>query len=336
MTTGGTARHPLAIAAYVVVLFILSFLLVRELLDTDDDTATRTQIALGTVIEMQVRGMQRDEADRAMTAAFQEIHRIDTLFSTYIPDAPVWKLNRAGGEAMSVPDELLALLHICNNVRLMTHGAFDIAVDALVQVWGFDSGNATVPESGRLQQALDASGWRHVEMLDDGRVRLNAGAGLNFGAIAKGYAVDKAIAVLRSYGVIDGLVNAGGDVHAFGSPWTVGIQDPRDTRALSAAIRLENRSAATSGDYERYFEENGFRYHHIFDPVTGQPARGCRSVTVLARDNTTADAIATAVFVMGPSKGMDFLLQNENIEGMIIDDRGEILTTPGFDNLLSR
>lgn len=324
------------LAAYLVVVFIISFIVVREWGGPADEERVRTQIAMGTVIEMQIRGMDVEAADRAMTAAFAEVRRVDTLFSTYLRNSPVWRANRSGGDVVTLPDEVYALLRRCDTLYRNTGGAFDVAIEPLVQVWGFDDDAPAIPDAQRLTEALSRSGWRHVEILDSARVRLNGGAALNFGAIAKGYAVDRAVAVLAAHDVREGLVNAGGEIRSVGGTWTIGVQHPREERRLAASVRIDSRSIATSGDYEQFFEEDGKRYHHIFDPASGKPASGCRSVTVLAPDNTTADALATAVFVMGPAKGMEFLTQQKHIDGMIIDDRGAVYTTPGFDKHSSR
>jgi FAD:protein FMN transferase len=329
-------RRAMALAAYFVVVFIIAFAIVRECGSPADEARVRTQIAMGTVIEMQIRGMDVETADRAMTAAFAEVRRVDTLFSTYIRNSPVWKLNRSAGEVVTLPDEVHALLRRCDTLWQDTDGAFDVALEPLVQAWGFADDAPVVPEEQQLLAALASSGWRNVEILDSARVRLREGSALNFGAIAKGYAVDRAVAVLAEHDVREGLVNAGGEIRAVGGMWAVGVQHPREERRLAATVRIDARSVATSGDYEQYFEEDGERYHHIFDPATGRPARGCRSVTVLAPDNTTADALATAVFVMGPAKGMEFLSQQKHIDGMIIDDRGMVHATPGFDKHSSR
>lgn len=329
-------RKSLALAGYFVVLFIIAFVVVRQCSLPEPEARMRTQIALGTIVEIQVRDMDDADADHAMNAAFAEVRRIDTLFSTYLPAGPVWKLNHAGGAVVTMPEEVHALLRRCDTLWRWSGGAFDIAVEPLVQAWGFSGDNPAIPSAGRLQSAIAASGWPNVELLDSGQVRLNGGAAINFGAIAKGYAVDRAVAVLEACGVREGLVNAGGEIRAVGGSWTVGIQHPRDERSLAAAVRLDGRSIATSGDYEQYFEQDGRRYHHIFDPSTGIPAVGCRSVSVLAPDNATADALATAAFVMGPRTGIEFLRHLEHIDGMIIDDQGDVHSTPGFDKHISR
>ena len=335
MEQRGIIRHPLALAAYLVGVFILAFLVMRRCDADSDDTIARTQIAMGTLVEIQIQGMSEQEAHKAMDAVFAEVRRIDTLFSTYLAEGPVWKLNHAGDTVAVLPEEIHVLMRHCDTLWRDSGGAFDVAVEPLVQAWGFGGDAPGIPESAMLEAARSASGWKHVTLLDGNRVSMCCGVRINFGAIAKGYAVDRAVAVLASLGVRRGLVNAGGEVRSAGGTWTVGIQHPRDEHSLLAAIDLRGRAIATSGDYEQYFEHEGVRYHHIFDPATGMPAYGCQSVSILADDDMTADALATAVFVMGPAEGMTFL-QQHGIDGMIVDDRGSVKTTPGFEKHILR
>ncbi len=148
-------------------------------------------------------------------------------------------------------------------------------------------------------------------------------------------AVQKAIEVLKKSGITEALVNAGGEISVIGSDWKVGIQHPRDEREIIAAVKLKDITVATSGDYEQYFEQDGIRYHHIIDPKTGYPARGLQSVTVINQSNTFADALATAVFVMGNEKGMKLIESLDNTEAMIIDDKGKIFYSSGFKKFLT-
>ncbi|MDT8324624.1 MAG: FAD:protein FMN transferase, partial [Bacteroidota bacterium] len=261
---------------------------------------------------------------------------VDTLFSTYKEGGPVWKLNNGGDTLVAVPDEVLALLLRCDTLTRASGGAFDIAVEPLIRTWGFDGDTPSRPDQHALAVALAASGWRHIRIGTDGHIRKTPEAMINFGAIAKGYAVDRAVEVLRGLGVAEGLVNAGGEVRATGGSWSIGIQHPRSPSELVAVVDPRGRAIATSGDYEQYFEEGGRRYHHIFDPATGMPARTCQSVSVIADDDMTADALATAVFVMGPADGMEFLKQYPDIEALIIDEAGEEHVTPGFEDYRTR
>lgn len=329
-------RSPIAVTMFFLALFVMAFYVALEFGKKRDDTIVRTQLAMGTMVEIQVRGLEREAADAAINAAFAEVRRVDTLFSTYKPESPVWKLNRGADTVVAVPDEVFGLMLRCGMMWESTGGTFDVAVEPLVQAWGFDGDQPAVPSDSALAGALARSGWRHVLLESDNLVRKSPGAGVNFGAIAKGYAVDRAVEVLREHGAAEALVNAGGEIRATGGEWEVGIQHPRSPSELLAVLDLQGMAVATSGDYEQYFERDGTRYHHIFDPATGHPARGCQSVSIIASDDVTADALATAVFVMGTERGMDFLKQYPDIEALIVDDQGGIHATPGFDRYRKR
>lgn len=329
-------RSPIAVTMFFLALFVMAFFVALQFGKKDDDTVTRTQVALGTLVEIQVRGMDRAEADAAIGLAFEEVRRVDTLFSTYKPESPVWKLNRGSDTLVTLPAEVYALLQRCDTLWQTSGGAFDVAVEPLIQAWGFDGDHPSVPDDDALVSALSRSGWRHLVLEGGGRVRKAVGSGVNFGAIAKGYAVDRAVEVLRGLGAVEALVNAGGEIRATGGAWEVGIQHPRSPSELLAVVDLQGRAIATSGDYEQYFEADGRRYHHIFDPATGRPARGCQSVSVIAADDAAADALATAVFVMGTRRGMEFLKQNPDIEALIVDENGALHETPGFGRYRKR
>ena len=158
--------------------------------------------------------------------------------------------------------------------------------------------------------------------------------GLNFGAIAKGYAVDRAIDVLKTLGIKEALVNAGGEISVIGNDWIVGIQHPREINSIIKKIKLDGFTVATSGDYEQYFEVDGNRYHHILDPKTGYPSKGLQSVTIINKSNAIADALATAVFVMGKENGIKLIESLDDTEAMIIDDEGKIFYSSGFEKFL--
>lgn len=327
-------RSPIALTMYVLAIFSIGFYIALQFAKKDD-TLVRSQVALGTLVEIQIRGMERADAWKAMDKVFAEVRRIDTMFSTYKEGGPTWKLNHGSDTLVAVPEEVAMLLQRCDELTRDTGGAFDVALEPLIKAWGFDGDSAAVPAPDALTAALVASGWKHISLLDGNMVRKSPKAGINFGAIAKGYAVDQAVAVLAEQGVKEGLVNAGGEVRATGA-WSIGIQHPRSPSELAAVIELKGKAVATSGDYEQYFEVDGVRYHHILDPADGMPAGEIQSVSVIADDDVTADALATAVFVMGVEKGMEFCTQYHDIEALIIDEQGEMHMTPGFDHYRTR
>jgi len=316
-----------------LVLFLVGFFIARNMGDEIKEVK-RTQILLGTVVEIRVRDADEKKADDAITKAFTEIKRIDDLFTTYNEDSPVWQLNHSNDSIIAVNEEIYNLMVLCDSVWKMSDGCFDVALEPLIQSWGFDSKSPGVPNELEIKSALLESNWNKIKLINDGNVFRSAKAGLNFGAIAKGYAVDKAVDVLKNSGIQSALVNAGGEIKAIGTDWVIGVQHPREANEIIRRIKLNGMSVATSGDYENYFEKDNVRYHHILDPKTGYPSKGIQSVTVVHKANAFADGLATSVFVMGKEKGIELIESLHETEAMIIDDEGKIFYTSGFEKFL--
>jgi len=282
-----------------------------------------SRLAMGTLMEIQVR--PRDDsatasarANVAMQMAFAEIARIDTLFSTHLPP-------RADGEA-----EKALLLREGLEVMRLTGGAFDPRMKPLMDLWGFERSEPRRPAADELRREaarLDlAPACAESLLTEPGR--------LHYGAWAAGYAVDRAVAILREQGVTAALVNGGGEIRCLGADWRVGVQHPRVRGGLLARLAPDTVAVATSGDYEQYFEQDGIRYHHLLNPRTGEPARGCQSVTILAPTCMRADALATGVFVLGPERGLDLVEQLPDVECLIVDDTGALHRSSGLDAYL--
>lgn len=320
-------------AGLFIVLFLIGFFIARNNSD-EVKTFKRTQILLGTVVEIQVRDKDEKKAEDAISKAFAEVKRIDDLFTTYNQESPVWKINISSDTIIKIDDEIYNLLILCDSVTKISNGCFDVSLDNLTRAWGFYTDNPHLPAKTAIDSALLNSGWNNVRLIGNNSIIKKKNIGFNFGAIAKGYAVDKAIELLKTFGVQSALVNAGGEIKVIGNDWKVGIQHPRDERDIVAAVKLENNSVATSGDYEQFFEVDGIRYHHILDPKSGYPARGLQSVTIINQSNTFADALATAVFVMGKDKGMELIETLDDTEAMIIDEQGKIFYSSGFEKFL--
>jgi len=300
---------------------------------------TRRAYLLGTLVEIAAPD------DGAITAAFQEIARVERLTAKE-GEGELARLNReARGRPVKVSDELFALLEEARKYKELTAGKFDISLGKLVDLWGFGEGATKapshVPSAGEIARLLKG---REI-VLDKAKrmVQLGPNAELDLGGIAKGYAVDRAIQVLKDYGVKAALVNAGGDIRIYGMrpgrffsrfPFRIAIQHPRDEAKILGIIKLKgDRAIATSGDYERYFIQDGIRYHHILDPATGRPARGSISVTITAPTALEADALATGVFVFGPKLGMELIERLPEVEGIIVDPEGKIYKSSGLADL---
>jgi thiamine biosynthesis lipoprotein len=323
----------LGIAVFAVLFSVGLFLSPKE--DTHIRAVKRSQIALGTVIEMQVRHPDKEKADEAISQAFAEIRRVEAQFTRQDSQSPIGRINRSETTSFSISPEIYDLMKQSEAFWRRTSGAFDASLGAVIDLWGFSRGQGAVPAASQLVKALKHSGWQHVRLEADYLVRRTAAVQFDFGAIAKGYAVDRAVAVLNRYGMADALVNAGGEIRSTGGTWFIGIAHPRKKGEMLRRLNLQNMAVATSGDYEQYFEKNGKRYHHILDPRTGWPAEGCQSVTVLAADDTTADALATGLFVLGAEKAMRLVQGTPGVHALVVDRNGGIHISPGFKAYLS-
>ncbi|GAB4229969.1 MAG: FAD:protein FMN transferase [Acidobacteriota bacterium] len=292
---------------------------------------------MGTLWEIKVvlpSQEQEEEARKAIEAAYGELERIEAVMSEWRPDSPLSRLNAAAGEGfVEVPEELAAIIRRGVDYGELTEGAFDITWLALRPIWHFDE-TFRVPTRQEVLAALRFVDYRQITV-DGSRVALPKGFAVGLGGIAKGYAIDRAAAVLRAAGFQDFLVNGGGDIYVAGDkggrPWVIGVRDPRGAPdRLVARLEVQDAAVVTSGDYERFLIVDGARYHHIIDPRTGWPAQACRSVTILAPEAERADVLATAVFVLGPGSGLELIQKLPGTEAFIIDREGKWFSTAGF------
>jgi len=298
-------------------------------------SATRTAFAMDTAVTLTAYGAA---AEQAMDAALAILFEAEGLWSTTLPDSTVSRLNRDG---TAVLDARTAELLACAlGFAARTDGAFDPTVCPMVRAWGFTTGAYRVPDPAELADLRARGNYRDV-MLAGGVATLGSGMALDFGAIAKGYSADVMADVMRSRGVTSGLISLGGNVRALGakpdgSPWRVGIRDPERPDRLVGVVSVRDLSVVTSGGYERFFVRDGMRYHHILDPGTGEPARsGLLSVTVISPDGALADALSTALFVMGLDRGLAFWREERDFEAIFVTEGGEIIATPGLEGVLS-
>jgi FAD:protein FMN transferase len=318
-------------AGLAVVLFLVGFSVARRA-EARVETVRHTQVLMGTVVDIQVRDRERGKAEKAIAAAFTEMRRVDVLFSTS-KEGEVWALNQDPDGTVEIGAELYAVMLDSDHIWRMSAGAFDAGLNNLITLWGFGTEGQEVPLPEAVDAARQASGWAAMQ-LSDGSISRPAGVGLNFGGIAKGYAVDRAMDILQAHGVTSAMVNAGGEIRAVGSGWLVGIQHPRRSGEIIARIRPGELAVATSGDYEQFFESEGQRYHHLLDPRTGYPAQGVQSVTVIAPSCTEADGLSTAVFVLGPLEGLALIETLADTEAYLVDASGAVHMTSGFEEYL--
>ncbi len=301
---------------------------------------TAAHTTMGSRLEIQVSGQDDAAAKRAMAAAFAEVDRLDLLMSVWKSGSDIIRLNDAAGQQpVQVSREVFEILQLAVEAGDRTGGKFDVTFGALSGLWRFDAQNedTRIPDGRTIDQRLPLVDYRQVELdRQQGTAYLKkAGMSAHLGGIGKGYAVDRVSQMLRRAGFRDFLVQFGGDLFVSGLkegvPWNLGIRDPRGPEdRIFASVALTDATFSTSGDYERYFMANGRRYHHIIDPDLGQPARGARSVTIVARDATTADTLSTGVFVMGPDAGMALVERHPDVEAVIVTDRNEVLVSSGL------
>ncbi|GJL78009.1 MAG: FAD:protein FMN transferase [Nitrospinaceae bacterium] len=294
---------------------------------------------MGTLVEISVREPDADKAQRAVDQAFDEMQRLEKLMSTHLADSEISRLNANAGEAEFIPvsQEVLEVIQRAIYWSNKTSGALDISVGPASRLWHFDNENPSLPDAERLAQAVPLINFHDIE-IKASRVRLKqSGMSLHLGAIAKGFAVDRAIAVLKNLKIQHALINAGGDLKTLGNrddgkPWRIGLQHPRQPEKMIASFALSGKAVATSGDYQKYFMLEGTRYHHILDPKSGMPARGMISATIVTDSVMDADALATAVFVLGPEKGMILVDSLNEVEAMLVLESGTVLFSKNFQS----
>lgn len=291
--------------------------------------------AMGTELVIEVYHADEIIANAAIDAAIAEIACIEDMMTSW-RDSPLTRMNEHAGQGWyDVPRPLARLLARGLAVAELTNGAFDPTFASAGKLWDFKADPPKVPTAEQVREALRTVGFNAVQIdLEQNRVKLPEGYRVGLGGIAKGYGVDRAMQVLMEHGIEHAMVNAGGDLKVLGQkqgqPWRIAVRHPRAKERIIAMVPLANTCIVTSGDYERFFLLDGQRYHHILDPRTGYPAQGAISATVIAPDAAFADALATAMVVMGPKAGLPILEKLPRVEGLIIDLEGQVHATTGL------
>jgi thiamine biosynthesis lipoprotein len=282
---------------------------------------------------------QPSAADAAFAEVGREFGRLEKLMSTWVPDSDIQQINRAAGLApVAVSTDVRNVLHAAREASDWTGGKFDVTFGALTGLWKFDHDqDNALPDMREVRSRLPRIDYRAVQ-IDEARgtvLLARTGMSIHLGGIGKGYAIDRAVDIVRRRGLRDFMIQSGGDIYAAGMkdgrPWRLGIQDPRGPdKQTFAELDLSDATFSTSGDYERFFMKDGRRYHHILDPDTGEPARGSRSVTIVANRAVSADALSTGVFILGPAAGMALIERLPDVEGVIVSDKNEVLVSSGL------
>jgi thiamine biosynthesis lipoprotein len=291
---------------------------------------------MGTEVSVYLWSDESTAGRAALESVFQEANRIDRLMSTYKHDSEISKINReAANSAVELGQELYKLIARSLEISVLTHGAFDITYDSVGQHYDFRQRRR--PDLETVDSELEYINFRYVELDDrNSTIRfLMDGVRINLGGIAKGYVVERGISILQAQGITNAIVTAGGDSRLLGDrrgrPWMVGIRDPRKDGEVAISVPLEDEAISTSGDYERYFDEDGVRYHHIIHPGTGTPASGVHSATVFGPDAVTTDALSTSVFVMGVDQGLRMIATLPDYESIVIDAEGQVFFSVGLE-----
>ena len=328
------------LAALLLTIFALSLTACGE---TAAESETRTVYAMDTVMNLTVYG---ENAAAALESAEKELHTLDeAVLSRTAEGSELYALNTSNGETVEygADDILPALIETALTISDATDGAFDPTLAPVLDAWGFTKDEHRVPPADELKELLSHTGCGKVALektADGWTVTLLDGAQLDLGGIAKGYAADLLRAQLEKEGVTSATLDLGGDVFVMGrktdgSDWRIAVKDPADTESYLGIVSAADKFIVTSGVYERYFEENGVRYHHILDPKTGCPAEsGLVSVTVLCENGAWADALSTACFVLGPDGALalrdDLADQGTDFELILVTDDGRVLYTDGL------
>ena len=298
---------------------------------------TRAQMQMGTLVKITAVARSESVAQAAATAGFAEIRRLEELLSTWIPTSELSRVNASAGVMpVHVSPETLTVVQRAVQAAEMTDGAFNIAIGPAVDAWRVTQGQRIPTESEleALRPLVDLMAV-HADVQEQTIYLEKRGMRIDVGGIGKGYAADQAVDALRRAGAVAGVVALSGDIKTFGrlpggKMFPVGIQHPRKDGSVLAWIDLQDEAISTAGDYERFFEREGVRYHHILDPRTLQPARRCQSVTVIAREGVWADGLDTGIFVMGPERGMELVERLPDVEAIIVDKDGRLLVSSGL------
>lgn len=304
---------------------------------------SQIRIMMGTYVKISAYHKNLDHLVTAVSEGFQEIEALSKVMSVYDDSSELSLLNKSPKPAKyKVSDHLWNILVIADGVYKKSNGAFDATIAPISDLWKMAMDRNMAPSEAELKNVLQRVGWDNVVLhyREQEIEFLKDGIELNFDGVAKGYAVDLAVAKMNKMGISNCLVDGGGDIYCSGKPlgrsnWNVGVRDPRDKKKVDKIIGVSNMAVVTSGDYERYYTIRNKKYSQIFSPQTGLPVNEVVSVTVIAQTSAYADAWATAIMALGVDKGMEILSKHDNVHAFIISSKGGVLVknaTTGFSH----
>jgi FAD:protein FMN transferase len=316
-----------SVLAVVVLLFVV--------VDARAEWLYRDEAIMGTRCAVELWSADRAKGDAAIEAVFADMRRIDVLMSTYKPDSEISQVNAgAYGKPVQVAPELFDLIATSIEYSRLSKGVFDITYASVGYL--YDYRRHQHPDDAAILAALPGVDYRNLR-LDPAQHTIrfeHAGMRIDLGGIAKGYAVDRGIGILQQAGIGRAMVNAGGDTRVigdrFGKPWVVGIRHPDDKDKVVLRLPLTDAAFSTSGDYERFFDEGGIRYHHIIDPRTGKSPHAVRSATIIASTATRTDGLSKTVFILGPQAGIDFINGLTDADAIVVAADGKVSYSKGL------
>lgn len=297
----------------------------------------KTMMLMDTVVDVRVDGR---DSETLVAKVFTVMDDLEELLSRFVYGSEIAELNRRAGQWVTVSPITLEVIELGLEMGDLTGGIFDITIGAVLDLWGFGSGQYRVPSGEEIAAALATVDYTKVEVdKAQGQVRIPAGTVLDLGGIAKGYIIDAGTAILRDAQVERSIINAGGDISVIGRrpdnlPWRVGVQNPENPAEIRWILPLDDESVVTSGDYQRYFLVDGQRYHHIIDPRTGFPARELTSVTIVGENSATCDALSTAIFVLGWEEGRALVENLPDVEAIIVSST-DTWVSPGLAKVVT-
>ncbi len=316
-----------------IIAIVLCAVIVSGLVSYDfvknSNTVEKTYIAMGTVIKSDIRGKDAQVA----TAEIKEL--ISGIENSYLSwrteNSDVWRINTDAGRSVSVSRETSQWISRCIDISVDCEGSFDITIGKISRLWNIGNGDEKVPARAEINSLLKTVGYKNV-FVDDTTVRIGQGQAIDLGAVGKGIACDCIKDILDKYDIKSAVISVGGSILIYGDNATVGIVDPDNSSDYMATVEIDGQCVSTSGDYERYFEADGKKYHHIIDPESGYPSvSDLKSVTVICNSGLDSDALSTACFVMGYKKGLA-LLEKYDAQAVFIFDNNTVTVTEGLKN----
>lgn len=323
----------------ITLMLLCAGLIISQTGCGSEEPVSENQFLLDTICTITVDGMKKDEAEQVIARAFETCRDYENMLSKTVEGSDIYKLNHAGGKAVTVQDETLALLKKGIAYGRLSEGRFDITIGAVSELWGFSGENPKVPDAEQLKEAVSTVDYRQIEIEGNEVSLKKAKAQVDLGGIAKGYIADRLVEQMKREGAERAIISLGGNIAVIGEkaegvPWNIGIERPySDRREILGSVGLSDGTVATSGVYERCFEENGKLYHHVLDPKTGYPMEGeLDAVAVKGQTGQSADcdAMGTICLMAGEKKGHQLLKEFPGLEAAFIDKSDNIQTTEGL------